>query len=519
VKRLAILTIGLGFVIRLFCFHYTAIINHDGALYIHQARAIYYGLSDSLTSCALYYVSSYPIFVAGAYAILGDWVIAAKSVSLIFGTMTLVPLYFLLKRFFDESIGLLVLLIFALIPVSIDRSVDVVKGPVFWFFSVYGLYLFVRQIDNKNNLCLLLSSLSFLMATWARVEGILFVVVSCVYILLVKQDRKFEKLLIFTMPVIVIMFFTISRLIVNMSRLHIFRQQAMIGFLSSPFAGYEHLRAGLAELKDQPLGSIQPFYIEWVRHLVWFIALGILLTSVVEAFFYPFFLVFIIGLVGIWERVKKDIRIPYFAFIAIGALIILYIFILGFPTMSTRYLMLFLLPSFVFIGFGLEKIVSFLRSRFHLRESVAFSLICLLILACALPKNLKLRETDKLVFREVGELIAHKEGNKKEIQVATSLHSIRWISFYANAGHKGAPCPEKNYDLENILGSSHEEFVRNLRERGISYFLWEEKHWPKESASYIERQNPGDFVKIGTWSHPDTGKLILFKVMNLRASP
>ncbi|MBA7662508.1 hypothetical protein ES703_70537 [subsurface metagenome] len=66
---------------------------------------------------------------------------AAKSVSLIFGTMTLVPLYFLLKRFFDESIGLLVLLIFALIPVFIDRSVDVVRGPIFWFFSVLGLYL------------------------------------------------------------------------------------------------------------------------------------------------------------------------------------------------------------------------------------------------------------------------------------------------------------------------------------------------------------------------------------------
>jgi len=350
------------------------------------------------------------------------------------------------------------------------------------------------------------------MATWARVEGILFVVVSCVYILLVKQDRKFEKLLIFTMPVIVIMFFTISGLIVNMSRLHIFRQQAMIGFLSSPFTGYEYLRAGLAELKDQPLGSIQPFYIEWVRHLVWFIALGILLTSVVEAFFYPFFLVFIIGLVGIWERVKKDIRIPYFAFIAIGALIILYIFILGFQTMSTRYLMLFLLASFVFIGFGLEKIISFFRSRFHLRESVAFSLICLLILASALPKNLKPRETDKLVFKEIGQLIAHREGNDQEIMVTASQQSNRWISFYSNLNFKGAPCPEKNYDLENIVGKRYEEFVQNLRDRGIRYFLWEEKHWPKESASYIASQNPKDFIKVGTWSHTDN-------VMNSRASP
>lgn len=511
-KRVAILIIGLGFVIRLFCFQYTAVINPDGAIYIHQARAIYYGLYDSLTTCGMYYVSSYPIFIAGAFAVLADWVIAAKSVSLIFGTMTLVPLYFLLKRFFDESIGLLVLLIFALIPVLIDRSVDVVKGPVFWFFSVYGLYLFVRQIDNKNNLYLLLSSVSFLMATWARVEGILFVVVSCVYIAVVRQDRKFEKLLIFTMPVFAIMFFVISGLIINVSSLHIFRHQEIIGFLSSPFAGYEYLRVGLESLKDYAQGPVKPYYIDWVRHLVWFIALGILLTSVVWAFFYPFFFVFIIGLLGIWERFKKDRPTLYFAFLGIGALIILYMFILRSQMMSTRFLVLFLLPSSIFIGFGIEKITLFIRSRFHLRESLVLSILCLLILACALPENLKPREVDKFPFKEIGELIAEREGNDKEILVATSQYSIRSISFYANLDYKGAPCPHKNYDLDNILGKNYEGFVRNLRERGISYFLWEEKHWPKQSASYITTQNPNDFVRVGTWSHPDTGKLILFKV-------
>jgi len=513
VRRIAILIIGLGFVIRLFCFQYTAVINPDGAIYIYQARAIYYGLYDSLTTCRMQYVSSYPIFIAGAYVIFSNWAIAAKSVSLFFGTMTLVPLYFLLKRFFHESIGLLVLLIFALIPVLVDRSVDVVKGPVFWFFAAYGLYLFVRQIDNKNNLYLLLSSASFLMATWARVEGILFVAVSCIYIAAVRQDRRLQKLLIFTIPVFAIMFFAISGLIINMSSLHIFRQQEIIGFLSSPFTGYEYLRVGLESLKDYAQGPVQPFYIDWVRHLVWFIALGILLTSVVKALFYPFFLVFIIGLFGIWERLKKDRLTLYFAFLCIGALIVLYMFILRSQMMSTRYLILFLLPSSIFIGFGVEKITLFFRSRFHLRESLALSILCLLILACALPKNLKPREVDKLTFKEIGELIAEREGNDKEILIATSQHSIRWISFYSNLDYKGAPCPEKNYDLGNILGKNYEEFVRNLRERGISYFLWEEKHWPNKFDSYITTQSSKDFIRVGTWSHPDTGKLILFKVI------
>lgn len=514
-KRLAILILGLGFVIRLFCFQYTAIINPDGPLYIHQARAIYYGIKDAVIAPhQLSYLSNYPIFIAVSYTIVKDWLIAAKSVSLFFGTLTLIPLYFLLKRFFEHKIGVLVLLIFALIPLFVERSADVVKGPVFWFFSVLGLYLFVSQLNNRNHLYLLLSSLSFLMATWARVEAILFIIVCCFYILVVRQEMKFEKFIIFIIPIVVlVMFIAISGLISNMPNLSILRYKKIMFF-----SGYENLRAGLKILKDQPLGYVRPCYIEWVRHLVWFIALGILFISIVKTFFYPFFLIFVIGLVGIRERVNKDKRIAYFAFIAIGALVPLYMYILGKQTMPTRYLAVFVLPSFIFIGFGLEKIISFLRSRFNLTESVTLSILCLLILACSLPKNLKPRETDKLVFKEIGELIADREGNDREILVATSKHSIPWISFYANLNYEGAPRPKQNYDLEKIIGKNYETFVKKIRKRRINYVLWEEKHWPPQSVDYLRIGQPTDFVKIGTWSHPDTGKLMLFQVKHQGAS-
>jgi len=511
-KRVAILVIGLGFVIRLFCFHYTAVINPDAPLYIHQARAIYYGLYDSLATCPLGYLSNYPIFVAGAYPIFGDWVAAAKSVSLLFGILTLIPLYFLARRFLDERISILVTLIYALMPVFVDRSVDVVKGPAFWFFSVLGLYLFVNQLDKKNNIYLLISSLCFLMATWARAEGVLFIAVSFVFILLAKQDKKFEKLFVFAIPVIAIILLIIASLVVYQPSLPLLRYQAMIGFLSSPFSGYEALRAGLESLKDYAQGPVKPFYIDWVRHLVWFVALGIVLINLAAAFFYPFFLVFLFGLLGVWERIKNDRRVLYFALLGIGALIVLYMYVLRSQTMSTRFLAIFLIPSFVFLGFGLEKLMLFLRSRFDLRESIAFFIICLLILGFSLPKNLKPREKDKVVFKEIGALIAEREGNETEILVATSQHSVRWISFYANAKFKGAPCPEKNYDLKNVLGGSYSEFVENLRGRGIRYFLWEEKHWPSQTADYLRIGNPEDFIKIGTWTHPDTGKLMLFEV-------
>jgi len=518
-KRLAILVIGLGFVIRLFCFRYTSIISPDGVLYIHQARAIYYGLTDSLTSCTLNFLSNYPIFIAGAYTIFGDWVVAAKSVSLVFGTMTLVPLYFLSKRFFDEEISILVTLIFALIPSFIDWSADVVRGPVFWFFSVLGLYLFVSQLDSRNRLFLLLSSLSFLAATWARAEAIVFIIVSSLYLLLAKQEGKFERVVIFVVPVVTIMLIAISGLLFDVSDLNLFRYKKMLAYGSSAIHRYEDLRLSLGDLANMPRWDILDRFLFGARHLIWWVALGVLLTSVAKTLFYPFFILFVVGLKGMLKKMKEDRGVCYLSILSISTFLFLYLVIFVIWEMYTRYVGIFVFPSFIFIGFGLEKIISFVRSRFNLKEPVALAVVCLLILVSALPKNLKSSETDKRVFVKIAELIAEREGNNEEILVVTSRQAIGWISFYANANFKGAPCPLKNYDLENIIGNGYEEFVQNLRKRGIRYFLWEEKHWPKVSAQYISSQNARDFVRVGEWSHADTGKLILFKVMNLGTSP
>ena len=181
-NKFAIFVVCLAFALRLFSFLFTAIINQDGVLYIHQARAIYYGLWDSVLGCGIGYLSNYSIFIVGAYAVVRNWVIAAKSVSLLFGTFTLVPLYLLLREISRKQIALSACLAFALIPVFVDKSVDVVRDPVYWFFLVFGLYFFVAQIGKRNRLYLILSSISLLMAAWARMEAVLFIGITFIYL-------------------------------------------------------------------------------------------------------------------------------------------------------------------------------------------------------------------------------------------------------------------------------------------------------------------------------------------------
>ena len=90
---------------------------------------------------------------------------------------------------------------------------------------------------------------------------------------------------------------------------------------------------------------------------------------------------------------------------------------------------------------------------------------------------------------------------------------MRWISFYANLKYRGAPCPEKNYDINTIIGENYGEFIQNLKKRGIKYVLWEERHWPTAKPCSIDSEKKKHLVRVGAWTHPDTGSLILFEVL------
>jgi len=511
--RFFILIVCIAFLIRLFSFVFTAIVNPDGVIYIHQARAIYYGLWDSILGCGIGFLSNYPIFIVGAYAVVRDWVIAAKSVSLLFGTFTLVPLYLLLREFFRKEIALLACLAFALIPVFVDKSVDVVREPVYWFFLVFGLYFFVAQVGTRNRLYLILSNMFLLMAAWARIEAILFVLMSFLFILVAQEDRRIEKLSFFAIPtVLIILSCLFGLMIFRISGADLYRIDEIMSRVSARMAGYKNVRGGLAELMNQPLDNILTGFLHKARHLVWFVALGTIVKYAVTAFFYPFFLLFVIGLNGIRTKIKENKRVLYLTLLSISALVLLYVQVLQTWMIYNRLFALLILPSFIFIGFGLEKTIGFLRSRLRLRHSAVLILVCLLILASSLPENLKPRETDKVVFKEIGQHIAKSEGNEQEIKVVTSLPLIRWISFYANLGYRGAPCPEKNYDLVASLQRGYDTFLGKLKGRGIQYVLWDERHWPKGSLASIEVRGSKDFIKIGSWSHPDTGAMILFEV-------
>jgi len=502
----------IGMILRCIAWSNTFVIDPDGALYIHQARAIHYSQWTSLTGCGLGYISNYPIFVAAAYKIFPDWIIAARTVSLIFGFALLIPLYLLLRHFFNDTVSAITTLIFAATPMFVGRSVDALRDPTYWFFVVSGLYFFTARMEKEHRFFLLLSCLSFLLAAWARIEAVLFIAISCCY--LIYAERSIKKLLIFASPLILIAIIgSLGAIFTGLSISRFHRGAEISEKFSAPFVQYQTLRNELKTLAASQQTEALPFFLSAARSNIWMVALGMLISHVLEAFFYPFFIVFLLGLTNFRQKIREDTRLLYFSALAISALLMLYAHIFHKWVMDYRFLAIFIFPCVVFTGFGIEKLLSWLRVKFSLKESLAITILAVLILSCTLPKNLNLRDADKLVFRQIGEFIAKQAGNQHIITISASYSTQRWVSFYANLYYKGAVCPEpSDANCWDIFAKDTDSLLQGLKTRNIRYFLWTEQRTNK-AIDIFKTPSQQQLKELGRWHHADTGEMILFEVL------
>ncbi len=510
-----------GLAVRILVAWLTAVVNPDGTLYIHQARAVYYGLWDQLTSCdyGIVHVSNYPFLIAGAYALIGDWVAAAKSISILFGALTIVPIYLLARRFFDRRISWLTALSYALIPELAFSSAQVLRDPIFWFFLSLGLYFFILALEREDGRgagpYLALAALAFLVAAWARIEAVLFIGLSAGFLLLPGQPGKLRSLISFVGPLALTAAAALAWLsLTDHSAGPVIPQDGMT-ILTQPLSRLLELRQTLFDLRYNPPAGLTPDFLTWAGDTIWLIALAAVVHTTMETFFYPFFGLALIGLIGLGFKLKTDRRVLYLSLLAGLSLIALYIGVIATWFTIRRYWVLVILASFVFLGFGLENALAYLGSRFRIAGKTAAAIACAAIVLVSLPKSLVPHETDKAVYKDIGLTVARMEGSGRAISiVATGPSSaLSWAIFYANLDYRGAPCPRPDEAvLASFRGKNGSELVGKLKAGEVDYFLWLERQWPAAAAFLAEGDPPAGLTEVGRWSHPDNLRMILFRV-------
>jgi hypothetical protein len=479
----------IAFVLRLFAFFNTPVINHDGVLYINQARAIMNDNWGLAKQCGYDFISLYHLLIPLTYRVFGDWIVAAQSISFFFGTCAVIPFYFILRQFFQAPVSFVAGLAFAVNPFFVSYSVDLVKDPIFWFFALLGIFFFITALKKEKKLYFLLfSNISFLIAGLARFEILIYFIGSMLFILFF-EDKKTKKTLIFLAPIIGMI------VLVNVLNAYLLKETLYLWTLY--FLPRTH--RFFSDITDSLL---KPDILEKS-----FLALKLLLFKMSKVLYVPFIPIFLVSFLNIRKDIKRDRYFRYFILLSLLSLIALYLFYVKIQVLSPRYTVFFILPAFIFICFGIEKIILFLAKR-GLNEKYAHLLICVYIMTSVLvtPSTLIPRTTDKIVYKTAGEYIAKIENNRNTIIMSPDSR----IMFYANLNSPVIECGNQLVKYENLIQMKYDDLISTLKGNRVKYFIWEAKEWKDSGHDFPKAARANDFKEIKRW---EKEQIILYRVL------
>lgn len=145
-------------------------INKDGVLYIHSAQMLYDG--DVQGAVKNYANPFYPSLIVLLYIVVGDWVLAARFLSMGAFALTVPILYMLVQQVFQKRHWSFIAALFLAVNPSFHQlSTEILRDPLFLLGLVTTIYLAhqVREKFTWSRLFLLLAAVLF--STLLRNEG------------------------------------------------------------------------------------------------------------------------------------------------------------------------------------------------------------------------------------------------------------------------------------------------------------------------------------------------------------
>ena len=479
----------LGFIFRLYPLIYKNIINPDGVRYINQAKAILAGNFGLAIDCGFEFLSIYHFLIPAFYKIFENWIFAAKSITFLFGTLTIIPFYLIANRFFRNTTALLATLAFSINPFLVSHSEDLIRGPIFWFFALFGTFFFISSFgEERKNHYLIISSILFLVAGWARFEASVFFIGSIIYILMTEKD-KLKRFFLFVSPLIFLSLSVLFGLLIFQQGFELW--QFYLGprvtvffrdFLESAISG---------NIIEKSVSAVSLIFYRLFR------------------VFYSYIIFLILGLAVIKNELNRNRHFAYFILLSLLSFAVLFLFYLRTETMVDRYVAIIFLPAFIFVCTGIEEtIIYFKKQRVKEKKIIAGIIFFIIVTVAAFPHNLVHKRSDQLVYEEIGIYIASIEKN----QLVKVLSPDSRVSFFANLNSRGIECTNNNQDNYNLLMKMpYQEMVSTLKRNHMKYYLWEERNWRNGDYDFLAVAKSDHFQEIMFW---DTKyrKINLFKI-------
>jgi 4-amino-4-deoxy-L-arabinose transferase-like glycosyltransferase len=167
--------------IRLYFLQFFRVISADGVGYVSAARSIMRG--EGFQSATMYGVI-YPLFTALTSTLVNDFELAGRLVSMIMGSLIVVPIYLLGAEFFSKKVGLLACCLAIVWPSIRMWSGEVMTQATYMTILLTGIYLIWRAARIRSLKLSALGGMGMALAFLTRPEAFIVVVLLTLVLLL-----------------------------------------------------------------------------------------------------------------------------------------------------------------------------------------------------------------------------------------------------------------------------------------------------------------------------------------------
>ncbi len=357
-------SIGLR-VIRLFR---TIVVSPDSPGYIRDALSIG---TDGLRSLFLdgFYgnFSIYPIFLYLVNLLVQNPILSGQLVSLFFGCLLIVPIYFLVTETMGPRAGLCAAFLAAIHPYLIKYSADVLKDSMLFFFAVTSFALALRGHENRRYLLAFLAGVAAWTTSLVRIYGIVVVVsISVAIIIMGLVDRRkwhetARELVLFALPVPVLGYL-LFLLYVGPGREYITETVLYLSWTAS----HKFLMVGsYADILMANNPGMDPYYLKMITSYPWLSAVRTFLDVLVTASSGVITLLFLVGVyLGRSSLIKRGPGLFVLTCAAVLAFIDVFI-VMNLFFLSKRHAMILVFLLLPWSALALDRIIVWCQERAH----------------------------------------------------------------------------------------------------------------------------------------------------------
>ena len=474
-----LILVGLATAVRIYLYFFTYVISKDGVTYITLGG--YFKQGSLAKGLGHDYHPLYSMLIAAISYFLKDSQLAGQIISIVAGSLLVIPIFYLGKSLFNESIAFVTGLVVAFHPYLARISADVVSDPIYILFFATGICVGWRALERRSLPCFFLAGACTAFAYLTRPEGIGVIIVIGFWILIFDGMRlEFPNrrglvsllllvlaFLIFASPYLVYLKKDTGHWILTRKK----NIRTLMGIEESK-SEFKNIRnqqietekllsqgrteiSRLNDIKKALPVIISSTYLEDFRK---FFNLSARLAS---TFHWPLFFILLVGILKSRGIARFDKGQWFILSFYLLYLPILYLLLLNIGYVSRRHFLPLIVIGLFWIAIGVEEGRNWLVGKMgkwtrvsHFSPSRIFVVMVALTMAIMLPKTLKPQGSDKIWVKKAGIWIAKNGPLNPKIMSSDSR-----IAYYAEGVHI-ATLPRKAFhEIERLAQKERVDFV------------------------------------------------------------